>query len=151
MARSEARQELSAGGVVFRLINDAPHYLLIHDAHRNWGFPKGHLRKGESPLDAARREVAEETGLADLALHYDLDSIDWSFRSRGRLIHKQCHFYLFESPQGRVVPQRDEGITYCGWFEATEASRKLSYPNARKVLQLATGIVEQIDGPVRQR
>jgi len=41
--------------------------LLVLRAYKNWDFPKGRLEPGESELDAARREVAEETGLAGLA------------------------------------------------------------------------------------
>src|SRR6267154_2324888 len=59
-----AQRETSAGGVVFRRPPDGePRFLLIRDSYRNWGFPKGHLEPGEPPADAARREVAEETGL----------------------------------------------------------------------------------------
>src|SRR3989441_5545087 len=62
-----AQRETSAGGVVFRRGPDGePRFLLIRDSYRNWGFPKGHLEPGEPPADAARREVAEETGLKDL-------------------------------------------------------------------------------------
>ena len=35
-------------------------------AYRNWDFPKGLVEAGEEPLAAARREVVEETGIADL-------------------------------------------------------------------------------------
>ena len=40
--------------------------LLVLRAYQNWDFPKGMVEPGESELDAARRECAEETGLADL-------------------------------------------------------------------------------------
>ena len=97
-----AQRETSAGGVVFRRDPEGRvHYLLIRDSYRNWGFPKGHLEPGEPPADAARREVAEETGLADLILHGPIRVIDWYFRFRGKTIHKYCHFFLFESRAGR--------------------------------------------------
>src|SRR6267143_398808 len=93
-----ARRETSAGGVVFRRgPNGEPRFLLIRDSYRNWGFPKGHLEPGEPPAAAARREVAEETGLKDLVLHGPIRVIDWYFRFRGKTIHKFCHFFLFES------------------------------------------------------
>src|SRR3989441_10580267 len=91
-----AQRETSAGGVVFRRGPDgAPRFLLIRDSYRNWGFPKGHLKVGEPPADAARREVAEETGLEDLALHGPIRVIDWYFRFRGkrseeRRVGKEC-------------------------------------------------------------
>src|SRR5207247_1146674 len=63
--RGRAQRETSAGGVLFRRGPDGvPRFLLIRDSYRNWGFPKGHLKVGEPPADAARREVAEETGRA---------------------------------------------------------------------------------------
>ena len=66
---SRAQRETSAGGVVFRREGGVTRFLLIRDSYRNWGFPKGHLEAAEPPAEAARREVTEETGLEDLALH----------------------------------------------------------------------------------
>src|SRR6185295_9724153 len=94
-----ARDETSAGGVVFRLDDSRPLFLLIRDSYQNWGFPKGHLEGGEAPETAAVREVAEETGLTDLTVRGSIDRIDWFFRFRGHLIHKVCHFFLMETAQ----------------------------------------------------
>ena len=129
---------MSAGGIVFRRDESGVvRFLLIRDSYDNWGFPKGHLEEDESPADAARRETAEETGLADLKLHGPIRLIDWHFRFRGRFIHKFCHFFLFESADGQPVPQEDEGITACRWCTLDEALRSLSYENARGVLRRA--------------
>jgi 8-oxo-dGTP pyrophosphatase MutT (NUDIX family) len=128
------RDETSAGGIVFRKEGADHLYLLIRDSYRNWGFPKGHLEAGELPDAAALREVTEETGLTRLALHSAVETIDWHFRFRGRLIHKVCHFYLMESADARTKPQRAEGITACRWARYADASRLLSYANAREVL-----------------
>lgn len=146
MARARARRETSAGGVVFRRSSAGARYLLILDGNRNWGFPKGHLHDGESPLEAARREVGEETGLVDLLLCGELGVIDWYFRARGELIHKDCHLYLFESPDGEVVPQGEEGITACSWHSLEEALRATTWENSRTVLQAAARRVGTLDG-----
>ena len=148
MARRQAHQsqrETSAGGIVFQRLPDGSlHYLLIRDSYRNWGFPKGHLEAGEPPADAARREVAEETGLADLILHGPIKVIDWYFRFRGKTIHKFCHFFLFESRGGECVPQADEGITACAWRPLDEALETVSYDNARSVLRRAAEMVRAL-------
>ncbi|MDQ8155024.1 MAG: NUDIX domain-containing protein, partial [Gemmatimonadota bacterium] len=90
----KAREEVSAGGIVFRRSPEGLRVLLIRDSYQNWGFPKGHLEAGESPDVAAVREVEEETGLDGLTLQAPIDVIDWQFRFRGRLVHKVCHFFL---------------------------------------------------------
>ena len=55
----------SAGAVVFRRTAQGVRFLVLR-AYANWDFPKGLVEAGESEFDAARREVAEETGLTDL-------------------------------------------------------------------------------------
>jgi len=135
VTRTRAREERSAGGVVFRIADGQPLFLLIRDSYRNWGFPKGHLEKGEAPDRAALREVEEETGLASLSLHGEIETIDWYFRFRGRLIHKYCHFFLIESSSSETSPQREEGITACRWAPLEDAVELISYANARSVLR----------------
>jgi 8-oxo-dGTP pyrophosphatase MutT (NUDIX family) len=145
MTRQRAQKEISAGGVVTRREGGVARYLLIHDGHRNWGFPKGHLDGGESPESAARREVEEETGLTELVLEASLGCIDWYFRHSGRLIHKYCDFFLFRSETGDPVPQADEGIAACVWLEYEEARSRLSHANSRRLLGAAREVVERAD------
>jgi 8-oxo-dGTP pyrophosphatase MutT (NUDIX family) len=141
VTRTRASREVSAGGVVYRVDGGRPLFLLIRDSYRNWGFPKGHLEKGELPEAAALREVSEETGLTDLVVRGELATIDWHFRFRGKLIHKICHFFLMESENADTSPQREEGITACKWVPIDEALALISYANAREVLQRAAEMV----------
>jgi 8-oxo-dGTP pyrophosphatase MutT (NUDIX family) len=135
--RPRAKLETSAGGVVYRMQSGRPLYLLIRDSYKNWGFPKGHIEKGEQPSAAALREVAEETGLDQVEVRSDIDVIDWYFRFRGRLIHKVCHFFLMETSATRTCPQRAEGISACTWVPFEEAETRISYGNAREILRRA--------------
>jgi len=141
MPRSRARREVSAGGVVFRMENGRPLFLLIRDSYDNWGFPKGHVEREEAPDRTALREVEEETGLHELRLCDAIDTIDWYFRFRKRLIHKVCHFYLMESERSETCPQLEEGITECSWLPLDEALERISYANARGVLERAAEMV----------
>ncbi|MFN0314424.1 MAG: NUDIX domain-containing protein, partial [Burkholderiales bacterium] len=59
------RNKFSAGVVVVRSAGEEWRYLLLR-VFKNWDFPKGRVEEGESPLEAARREVEEETGLSVL-------------------------------------------------------------------------------------
>jgi len=146
--KSRVRQERSAGGVVVRRDADshAPLYLLIRDSYENWGFPKGHIEPGERPAAAARREVEEETGLRGVEVRAPIDTIDWYFRFRGRLIHKVCDFYLMELEPGASAdtsPQQSEGITACVWAFYDEAARRVSYDNARRLLTRARAMIAE--------
>ncbi|MGH7471460.1 MAG: NUDIX hydrolase [Longimicrobiales bacterium] len=132
-----ARIETSSGGVVFRRLHEHAVFLLIRDPYGNWGLPKGHLEGGETPIEAAVREVAEETGLAELSVLDQLPTIDWYFKDGKAVVHKFCHFFLIESPAGEPSPQVDEGITECLWLPLGGALDTLSYANAREVLRAA--------------
>jgi 8-oxo-dGTP pyrophosphatase MutT (NUDIX family) len=144
MAKQTPVEETSAGGVVFRRTDGGPLVLVIKDAYKNWGFPKGHIEQGEDAVTAAVREVEEETGLADLVPHGLVRDIDWFFRFRGKLIHKTCTFFLFESASGDAQPQQDEGITACRWLPLDEALKVVSYANAREVLRAAGAMLSQL-------
>jgi len=65
MPETTALAPRSAGAVVFRRTGRGVRLLVLR-AYANWDFPKGEIEPGESDLGAARREVAEETGLSDL-------------------------------------------------------------------------------------
>lgn len=54
------------GGII--VFNDKK-LLVIHQIHSGyWGFPKGRLEEGETPIDGARRELEEETGIKDIII-----------------------------------------------------------------------------------
>ena len=139
--RARARRETSAGGVVVRLDADTPLFLLIRDSYGQWGFPKGHLERGEGSESAALREVREETGLTALRVLAPLDTIEWSFRFKGSVIHKRCEFFLMESATAATRPQKSEGITACRWAAAPEALDLIGYENARGVLRRADALL----------
>jgi 8-oxo-dGTP pyrophosphatase MutT (NUDIX family) len=142
MSRTGVRDETSAGGVVFRVDDGLPLYLLIRDSYQNWGFPKGHLEDGELAEAAALREVSEETGLSDLSVRGAIETIDWFFRFRGQLIHKVCHFFLMQTEESTTSPQHAEGITACRWTRFEDACDLVSYANARDVLRRAQEMVQ---------
>lgn len=55
--------EHSAGAVVFTIVDDNIKYVIIRSRQGYFGFPKGHIERGEDEREAALREVFEEVGL----------------------------------------------------------------------------------------
>jgi 8-oxo-dGTP pyrophosphatase MutT (NUDIX family) len=128
---------------------DTAVFLLIRDSYGHWGFPKGHLERGERADTAALREVMEETGLRAVSIVGSIDTIEWFFRFRGRLVHKRCEFFLMESADATTTPQVAEGITACRWASAEDAGEVIAYDNARAVLRRASDMVAERLAPRR--
>jgi 8-oxo-dGTP pyrophosphatase MutT (NUDIX family) len=95
LSRRGSAPLLSAGVVVVRRLNGAWRLLMLR-AYRNWDFPKGLLEPGEAALDAARREVAEESGLRDLRFAWGEHYIETAPYAR----NKVARYYLAEAPTG---------------------------------------------------
>ena len=84
------------------------------DGRRVLGLPKGHLDGDETPEQAARREVAEETGLT-VELVDELGDVTYRYERRGRRIAKAVRFYLFTYVSGSVE-DHDHEIEEARWM-----------------------------------
>ena len=88
----------AAGAVVFRR-GERGIRILILRAYKNWDFPKGMVEPGEEALAAARREVAEETGLAELDFPFG-DEFRETVPYAG---NKVARYYLAETEAEKIV------------------------------------------------
>ena len=130
--------EVSAGGLVIDTTGKLG--LLIgrrdqKDASGNrilWSLPKGHIEEGESPEQAALREVQEETGIESV-IEKSLGVIDFWFMAGGKRIHKTVHHYLFRESGGLLAPQETE-VDEVAWFPLAEIVERLAYPDEKKLI-----------------
>lgn len=70
------RPRRSFGIIPIAFPQQGPPLFLVLRAYRNWDFPKGGAERGETPLETATRELAEETGIRDFALPWGTVSMD---------------------------------------------------------------------------
>jgi 8-oxo-dGTP pyrophosphatase MutT (NUDIX family) len=130
--------EVSAGGLVIdtsgrnglligrRDLKDATKERLL------WSLPKGHIEEGETPEEAAIREVEEETGIKS-EIARSLGVIDFWFMAGGKRIHKTVHHYLFKEVGGVLTPQVTE-VDDVNWFPLDEIVDRLAYPDEKKLI-----------------
>ena len=95
---SATRTHLSAGVVILRDTQDGRRFLLLR-AYSYWDFPKGALEPGETPLQAAIREVQEETGLHDLEFQWGEAYRETEPYNRGKV----ARYYLARTRQEKVT------------------------------------------------
>ncbi|HEY3293699.1 MAG TPA: NUDIX hydrolase [Candidatus Nanopelagicaceae bacterium] len=130
--------EVSAGGLVIDF--SGTQGLLIgridqKDSARTrllWSLPKGHIEIGETPEEAALREVMEETGI-ESQISRSLGIIDFWFMAGGKRIHKTVHHYLFREVGGLLAPQVTE-VDEVAWFPLNEIIERLAYPDEKKLI-----------------
>jgi 8-oxo-dGTP pyrophosphatase MutT (NUDIX family) len=95
MVRTSAPR--AAGAVVFRRTERGVRLLVLR-AYKSWDFPKGLVEAGESDLDAAKRECAEETGLSDLDFPFGDAHQDTLPYSGGKI----ARYFLAETAEAHI-------------------------------------------------
>ena len=142
----------SCGVVPVRVLDDgSARFLLLHSGLvRNpravWEFPKGSVEPGETDLDTALRECAEETGLTGIRIVPGYRALDtYVFHRSGRRIRKRVVYFLAlvpdpdelkPEPDGREHILDAEGRWY-RWLTLDEAHETLYHPGQRAVLASA--------------
>ena len=136
MSTSARGKDFSAGGVVVREGDVA----VIVPARRGrdggtvLGLPKGHLDGNETEVEAAVREVREETGIEAEPIG-KLGEIRYTYERKGRPIDKRVAFYLLEYRSGELG--HDHEIEHVRWMPLAEAARSLTYEGEREMVARA--------------
>lgn len=132
--RIECLYEHSCGAVVSRVINGHRRYLLIKNRRSaHWGFPKGHVERGETEVDTAKREVLEETGIHINILPDFVEKSEYSIKGK---IEKTVAIFLATTTDTRTTIQREEIEDYI-WLEYDNAIKTLKFPNDKMILEKA--------------
>ena len=136
----ECLYERSCGAVVFRFINGERRFLLIKNKRScHWGFPKGHVEKGETDEDTAKREVLEETGIHINIFPGFKHKSEYTIRGK---IEKSVLIFLATTEDTQTVIQPEEIEDYI-WLGYENALSTLNYPNDKDILSLAKSYIEK--------
>jgi 8-oxo-dGTP pyrophosphatase MutT (NUDIX family) len=125
--------EWSAGGVVVRGTDCVVIVPTRRAANGSkvLALPKGHVDPGETPLQAAAREVREEAGV-DTAPLGELGAVRYWYMRDGKRIAKQVDFFLFAYVAGDVE-DHDHEVERAVWMPLAEAMEQLTYDGEREM------------------
>ncbi len=140
--------EKSVGAVVFRKQENEILYLLLCYRSWQWDFPKGHVEKGENEEQTLRREILEETGLAQILILPNFRQSSWYFyqaknnerkerieKGRGVNIFKRAVLFCVQTEITKV--QIDFENKAFEWLSFEEAYKKVGNADSRRILTKA--------------
>lgn len=142
--RRPPRRDHSAGGLVVR---GAEVLLISTQEGTRWQLPKGHLEAGETPEQAAVREVREETGVTG-SIVAPLPGVDYRFAERGRrLVDKHVDYFLLDFLAGDESNFDPKEVSGAAWFSWDEALARLTFDNERRVVAAARELAGAVPSP----
>jgi mutator protein MutT len=127
-------KENEAGAVVIRRAGSEPRILLVtaKDNANHWLFPKGHIERGESAAEAARREVEEEAGIV-AKVTGPVGSTEYEFG--GKTIVVEYFMLAFVAEHSSYEGRKKE------WLSLDAAERRLSFETTRIILRRARSMI----------
>lgn len=135
--------EHSYGIVPLKQTSSGWQVLFVQPHYGFWGLPKGHGEKGESPKQAAERELEEETNLI-VTRYLPLKPFEerYSF-TKGKALIQKIVLYFPAEVQGTVALQKKE-LQNSAWIPLKEAADFATYEETKRILKTINIIIENI-------
>jgi len=133
-------KENSAGIVLYRSHNNSTNViLLLHYGNGHWDFPKGNIEANETQIQAAVRELGEETGIDKFRFVPGFkETLSYTYKKKSQIVSKSVTFFLGTTTISNVVLS-NEHIGYL-WSTYQESINMLTFTNAKKLLIQANKI-----------
>lgn len=135
----------SSGGIIFRRRNGRAEVFFVKNATGRWTFPKGKQQEPETLVEAAVREIREETGLTGLRYLAPVGSTVFRFRQEGAIVRKTVYFFLFEAPADakEKMSGLEGGMWEASWVSLDRVFDVSSYRNLDRLLARALRLIGQ--------
>jgi 8-oxo-dGTP pyrophosphatase MutT (NUDIX family) len=137
--RVKRMKEISAGGLVYRILEDELQIQLIQDRYGKITLPKGKMEAGETVEQTALREIFEETGIIGQIME-PIALICYQFvHPKAGQIDKEVHYYLVKAIGGTIQAQVAEirGVEWLTPKEAWRQQKNAGYSNNDNIVRNA--------------
>jgi 8-oxo-dGTP pyrophosphatase MutT (NUDIX family) len=139
------KKQVVAGFVVYRKTVDGIKFLMLYRRGNYWNFPKGHFKPGERTIDAALRELEEETGIKKAELHIAPNFRGYErffFKIGDQGIYDTVILFLAETHKAEIKIEPREHSGYA-WFLYRDAISVIGkkYQDTRNVLRQANNFL----------
>ena len=130
-------KDRSVGVIPFRIEHETRHYLILRQTKGHWGFPKGHPEAGETDVEAALRELSEETGIATCTIIPGFRDIQhYSLEQNAVPIERELLLFVGETADEKTVVQPGETEEIV-WLPYEEARERITYSESKGALDAA--------------
>ena len=134
--------EHSAGFVIYRMENNEKKFLVLHYPSGHIDFPKGHLEEGETAIQAAKRELEEETGIKNIKVIPGFeDEIVYQYRRNGVQYSKKVTYFLCQTSEKQVKISHEHKGYF--WFNYEESLKHITFQNSKDILIKAEKFLTQ--------
>jgi tRNA nucleotidyltransferase (CCA-adding enzyme) len=141
-----SKRNHSVGIILFYNFPRSRKYLLVKQHQGHWGFPKGHIEKGEKLIETAIRELKEETGIKKIEFikRKILLRDNYSFYNSNAKIIKTVDYFIAESLVEKVKIDFDEIINF-KWMTFSKSIERLTFKESKKILKQANKIISEYE------
>lgn len=122
--------EYCSGAVLYTEVNNIINYVLVVEIDGHCGFPKGHIELGETEIQAALREIKEETGITANILDGFLVKIEYAMKN-GNI--KQTTYFCAKY-ENQTIKYDEHELLGVKLLPFDEALLSLTYQNVKDVL-----------------
>ena len=142
----ETKTDISYGVVPVYKEDNEWKVLVVHQiSYRGddfWIFPKGHAEAGETPVEAALRELAEETGVTDVTIYDEVPIVIlYTFVHEGVRIEKTVQYFIGVCAEKETHISQPHEIKETRWCSFEEAMSLLTHQNSKDVLELVRSML----------
>lgn len=133
--------ETSCGAIIYTIINNAPHYVLVESLGGAWGFPKGHTEPGETEEQTALREIREEVGLEPTLLPGFRLTDEYPLPGKPGVTKRVIFFCA--TYRGQTIRPQPEELQSAALLPYEEALPRLTFDSSRAILRAAHDFIRQ--------